>query len=592
MGLRGKRNTWHNGCFMLTFCFFMILSGMVIGQDLEDGDQPSSKLRYLLERYTTDRSTMNRYYHIPMSQTGLNQKKQFVQQWQKTLGEIDFDELGQDGRIDYLLFKNLLDYEFRKIGLEERRNKEDSKLIPFWQTIVTLEDNRRKMEPINSSLIATNLTELRRQVEKAHKIVEAGLKTKMKDDTIEINKTHANRAANKIRRLRRTLKRWFDFYDGYDPLFTWWVNEPYQEVDSALESYTSFLHEHVVGSKGETNSGPIIGDPIGREALLSELDYAMIPYTPEELIGIGKKEYGWCEKEMIRASRELGYGEDWLKALEYVKTLHVDPGKQPYLIRDLAFEAIEFLEEHDLLTIPKLARETWKIEMMSPERQKVNPFFTGGEIIRVSFPTNTMSHEQKLMSMRGNNKHFVRATVHHELIPGHHLQGFMTARYRPYRRIFGTPFWLEGWALHWEMFLWDMDFQKSPENRIGMIFWRMHRCARIIFSLSFHLEKMTAEECIELLVNRVGHELANATAEVRRSFAGGYPPLYQCAYMIGGLQIRALHKELVGSGRMTDREFHDAILKENSIPIEMLRVSLTKQRLRPSFSPEWKFVDK
>ncbi len=122
-----------------------------------------------------------------------------------------------------------------------------------------------------------------------------------------------------------------------------------------------------------------------------------------------------------------------------------------------------------------------------------------------------------------------------------------------------------------------------------MLFWRMHRCARIIFSLSFHLEKMTAQECIDFLVNRVGHELDNATAEVRRSFETNYSPLYQCAYMLGGLQIRALHEELVKSGKMSNREFHDAVLKENSIPIEMVRAGLTHQPLTEDFEPRWKF---
>jgi uncharacterized protein (DUF885 family) len=195
------------------------------------------------------------------------------------------------------------------------------------------------------------------------------------------------------------------------------------------------------------------------------------------------------------------------------------------------------------------------------------------------------------MSMRGNNIHFSRATVHHELIPGHHLQGFMSARYRPYRRPFGTPFWTEGWALYWELLLWDKGFLKSPEDRVGMLFWRMHRCARIIFSLNFHLGKMTPQECIEFLVDRVGHERDNATAEVRRSFAGSYGPLYQSAYMLGGLQIRALRHELVDSGKMTDRAFHDAVLHENSIPIEMVRASLTDQPLARDFSTTWRFYE-
>src|SRR5262249_47223945 len=161
---------------------------------------------------------------------------------------------------------------------------------------------------------------------------------------------------------------------------------------------------------------------------------------------------------------------------------------------------------NNLVTVPPLASETWRMKMMSPQRQLVNPFFTGGEVISVSFPTNTMAHEAKLQSMRGNNIPFSRATVHHELIPCHHLQGFMNARYHAYRGLFSTSFWTEGWALYWEMVLYDKGFPKTPEDRVGFLFWRMHRCARIVFSLRFHLGQMTSKQCIDYLVDRVGHE--------------------------------------------------------------------------------------
>ncbi len=92
------------------------------------------------------------------------------------------------------------------------------------------------------------------------------------------------------------------------------------------------------------------------------------------------------------------------------------------------------MDRNQLVTIPQLCRDAWRMDMMTPERQLVNPFFTGGEVISVSFPTNTMPHESKLMSLRGNNIHFSRATVFHEVIPGHHLQGYMTSRYKTYRR--------------------------------------------------------------------------------------------------------------------------------------------------------------
>ena len=55
------------------------------------------------------------------------------------------------------------------------------------------------------------------------------------------------------------------------------------------------------------------------------------------------------------------------------------------------------------------------------------------------------------------------------------------------------------------------------------------------------------------------------------------------------MQIYSLHKELVESGKITNRAFHDAVLKENSIPIEMVRASLTKQKLTRDFNSNWKF---
>ncbi|HSF25486.1 MAG TPA: DUF885 family protein [Blastocatellia bacterium] len=559
---------------------------------LNDLDASASEMRALIERYAVDRFALGRFYAVETSPTRQARLRKFYSDWLSVLAPLDFDSMSQEGKIDYLLFKNHLDHELRQLDLRAKALAEAQTLLPFSQTITDLEDARRRLETIDSPKTAALLTALNKQIETQRKSVEASLKPDPKAgekaEPSKIKKAVANRAALQINSLRNTLKNWFGFYNGYDPVFTWWAGEPYKTVDQSLQTYATFLREKIVGVKPGDDTA-IVGDPIGREGLMSELAYEMIPYTPEELIVIGNREYDWCEAEMKRASREMGFGDDWHKALEHVKTLYVEPGKQPDLIRELALEAIDFVEKHDLVTVPQLARDTWRMEMMSPERQLVSPFFLGGETILVSYPTNTMTHEQKMMSMRGNNRHFSRATVYHELIPGHHLQGFMAARHRAYRNVFTTPFWTEGGALYWEMLFWDMNFAKSPENRIGMLFWRMHRSARITFSLSFHLEKMTPEECIDLLVNKVGHERDNATAEVRRSFAGDYGPLYQCAYLLGGLQLRGLRRELVESGKMTNRQFHDSVLKTNRIPIEMVRASLTNQKLGREFSSGWKF---
>ena len=322
---------------------------------------------------------------------------------------------------------------------------------------------------------------------------------------------------------------------------------------------------------------------------MNELSDDMIPYTPEELIAIAQTEYDWCMKEMLKASNEMGFGNDWHAAVEKVKETHVPPGEQPEVIRKLVLEGRDFVVNNNLVTVPPLADETWYMIMMTPQRQLVNPFFTGGNELSVSYPTDTMTYEQREMSMRGNSTPLSHATAFHEMIPGHFLQFYMGARYNPYRRTFSTPFWHEGNAFWWEMLLWEKGFDKTPEERVGALVWRMHRSARVIFTMNFHLGKWTPQQCVQFLIENVGFEPDNASGEVRRSFDGSVGPLYQIAYLMGALQFRALHKELVDSKRMTDRQFADAVLHENSMPIEMLRADLERQKLTSDFKTSWTF---
>lgn len=536
----------------------------------------------LIEQYQADSGSLQRFYNVEVSRERVTRFRAFFKENQTKLESVKFDNLTQGEKVDYLLFRNLLDRSLAKLDAFEKQIEESKPYIPFFESLIELAQDQRKTGAIEPPVAAATLSQ-----------IETGLPALRKqwEGNPKADKFSAFRAARFNDQLLRNLAEWYRFYNQYDPQFGWWVSEPYTRTAKALGEYGTFLREKVCGLKPGDNS-PIVGDPIGKEALLNELKYEMIPYSPEELIEIANKEYAWCEAEMKKASREMGFGDDWKKALEAVKADYVKPGEQPDLIRDMAEEAIKYVEDNDLMTVPPLAKETWRMTMMSREQQKVSPFFLGGEMIMVSFPTAEMEHQEKLMSLRANNKHFARATVHHELIPGHHLQQFYQARVQPQRDAFGTPFWHEGYALYYEFLFWQMGFPKTPQNKVGMLFWRMHRCARIIFSLSFHLGRMTSDECIQLLVDKVGHERASAEGEVRRSFGGAYSPLYQISYMIGALQLWQLRKEVVDTGEMPAKAFHDQIFKENSMPIEMIRALVTNQPLTKDFKSTWKFYPK
>lgn len=570
----------------------------------------TSELANVVDRFAADENALTRRYDAEDSPARRRRMREFYTEWRQRLREHVFDRLSQDGKVDYVLLDNHLQHEIALLDRRDRQLAEIAPLLPFAERVLALQDARRDLEPIDHPAVARTLAEIAKQIDSLRALFEpaprqagqnsdtpnAPSDTAARPRAPRVSRTVANRAAENLESLRRTASAWYRYYDGYDPMFTWWAKDPYRKVDSALMRYTRTLRERVVGMRPgesqERNQGPIIGDPIGREGLAEDLRHEMIPYTPEELIAIAERDYAFSLSEIKKAARQMGFGDDWKRAMEKVKDAYVEPGKQPAMIARLAREAEAFFDRHDWVTIPPLAKEDWTMEMMSPERQRVAPFFLGGQSIIVSYPTADMTDEEKLMSMRGNNPHFSHATVFHELNPGHHLQGFMSARYNQHRRLFRTPFWNEGNALYWEMFLWDTGrFHVTPEDRIGALFWRMHRAARIIFSLNFHLGRMTPEQAIEFLVDTVNFERANAEGEVRRSFGGQYSPLYQAAYMLGGLQMRALHRELVGSGRMTNRQYHDAILQGGPMPVTMIRARLANTPLTRDGAPPWRFAD-
>ena len=703
---------------------------------------PQSEMRLVTLLYNTDRTTLNGDFDTGRSggrggrggreggqgrgaaaagpqAPGLSVRrvarlKRFDMDWQAALAKLDASKLSAPARADLASLKTTVAADLTQLDSDAAAIAELAPLMPFATTLIDLSEARIRLEDVDSRKAAGQLTAVTRQIAEMRARLE-----KEPGAVPGLTKEVAARGADAVDGLRNSMTTWFNFSNGYDPVFTWWMGMPFQQLDAALQGYAVFLRQLAVpagastsrataapiaaapapaiaevpdleallrlpqdemtpiverfvtppaagradtapgGGRGtaaggraatnnpgsghpkqhyidwlaalktldfdrlsrnaqvdylfiknaserymaradvsldpnpprKTDSTGITGAARGRAGLLQDLADEMIPYTPEQLIALAENEFAWCEAEMRKASRQMGFGDDWKQALEKVKGMHVEPGRQPAVIRDMLFEAVDYVRKKDLITVPEIASESLHMSMMTPEAQLVNPFFLGGAQIIVSYPTNTMEYDARLQSMRGNNIPFSHATAFHEMIPGHNLVGYVGARSAGYRpRIGGTtPFYTEGWPLYWELLMYDLGFHDTPEEKVGALFWRMHRCARIIFSLKFHTGQWSPQESIDFLVDRVGHERDNATAEVRRSFQGGYGPLYQAGYLLGGLQLRALRRELVDSRQLTDKQFHDEILRQGNMPIALIRLSVGKQRLTRDMSIDWQF---
>ncbi len=533
-----------------------------------------------LEReYEADRSSLREAFELPASTAYLDRQEHLATDWLARLEKFDFAALDARQRAEYLLMRSQVQGSLETIARAKKRLAEIAPLVPFCTTIHDLETARRRWGVLDGQAAAGKLVDLVGAVKQVREHLP-------KPGGKPVSAAVALRAAGAVHDLHELLKRWYSFYDGYVPDSTWWLKKPYDDASKQLDDYAKYLREEVAHVAGKDDD-PLVGEPIGPEALAADIRREWLPYTADELIAIGEREFAFCEQEMKKAASEMHLGNDWKAALARVKADYVPPGQQDELVAGIAREAIDFVKRRDLVTVPRLCEESWGLTMISPETLKTIPYAAyDGRRMMVAYANADMKLDDKLMVMRGNNRHFTRLVIPHELIPGHHLQIYYEAR-SP-ERPFTTPFYVEGWALYWELRLWDLGWGKTPEDRIGMLFWRMTRSARVILTLKYHLGRMTPDEMVAFLVDRVGHEKFGARSEVRRFIQA--EPLYQVGYLIGGKQILALHQEMTGRGKLSDRDFHDAVLKQGPMPIELLRAALMGNPLPKDAKPTWRFA--
>jgi len=568
-----------------------------MAEALPDSDMPT-----LITRFAADRQDVMNTTDLPGAALRFDRLASLYNQWLLRIRNVNFESLPHSEKVDYVLLRNELECGLDDIAADRKQWAEMDSVLAFRVTLYTLEQARWEGAPLDSRAAATQVSELAKQIKDLKTRVELGLNMAPSNSAtaanaptgtpLKVTAALASKAATSATLLRGTLKSWFTFYDGFRPEFSWWLKKPYEEADKGLEDYIKVLRENGAGIKGKDDD-PLIGQPVGEAAVAAAIRREFLPYDAPTLLSLAEKEIAWCEQAMKSEARAMGFGDDWKSALSKVKADFVAPGEQDALIRETAMNAIRFCKDHKLVTIPPLCEETWRLTMMPPETLKTIPYAAyNGQAMMIAYARDDMNHEDKLMTMRGNNRHFMRTVTPHELIPGHHLQRFQANRNQPHRALFSTPFYVEGWALYGEQRFWSLNWATTPEDRLGMLFWRLNRAARVVVAIQFHCGKMTPSNMVDFLVTRVGHERLGATAEVRRFIGDGFPPLYPAAYTLGALQLEALRHELVDSGKMTEQTFHNAVLSEGAIPLELIRARLLNLPLTRDTRSSWEFAGK
>jgi uncharacterized protein (DUF885 family) len=329
----------------------------------------------------------------------------------------------------------------------------------------------------------------------------------------------------------------------------------------------------------DTNRDRAKGDwAIGEElysALLREKE--LLPFGAAELREKGREQWALLSTEANRIATEIDGSGDWAKTCDRLNKIHAPT---PDAMRDEYAEWTErarsFLRDTQLVTLPP--GEKCTVEPSPPFQRPVlavasyqrPPAFRDslhGHFF-VPYPPDGTPPEEVQKRLEGNCSAGIPTTAVHEAYPGHHWHLVM-AKANPShaRRIFGTPYFSEGWALYAERVMREQGFFTDPKHLLYQYEATIFRAARIVVDTSLHMGEMSFDEAVRFMVEKGNLTEPNARAEVGRYCSW---PTQASSYLTGMLEIIDIRTRWLArrgsSDRPALRAFHDAIAAAGMLP--------------------------
>lgn len=162
----------------------------------------------------------------------------------------------------------------------------------------------------------------------------------------------------------------------------------------------------------------------------------------------------------------------------------------------------------------------------------------------------------------------IRNTTVHEAYPGHHLQ-LAVARDAPLARALSSaPEMSEGWALYCEALLGRHGYTAAPEEALVRSKDALWRACRVVLDVGLHTQRVTFRDAVEMLRREAAMSIEEAEAEVKRYTLS---PAYNLSYLMGRLAFERLRAAReAADARFSERTFHDAVLKQGTLPMPLL----------------------
>lgn len=355
----------------------------------------------------------------------------------------------------------------------------------------------------------------------------------------------------------------------------------------ALEAALRALHEYHIFLRDDLLARSTGSWAIGKE----HYDYILqhrwfLDADADDILARGQRAFEETEALAQQVSERIEPGKHWSEVYERLKDQHppADRIKEAYQEKIDAAQA--FVIEHQIVTLPAGERVITvdtppALRRSSPfgTFQSVDQFGEGLEGRLVLTPIEDwMTPQQQADRLRSHHDAWIPIIAVHEAYPGHHVAALKTRENpRLLRKVVQEPIFAEGWGLFTEELMYEQGFLHGDDVRLTQLRNRLWRAARVILDVSLHTGRMSFDQAVDFLTEKVRFEPYAAELEV-----GMYTvrPTYVLGYLIGMQEIMAMREEYTGKYGQPEppSKFYDQLLRVGAIPPVLVRESLFGNR--------------
>ena len=365
-----------------------------------------------------------------------------------------------------------------------------------------------------------------------------------------------------------------------------WVEDPRadkidslnKEIILQLELFIDFLKNELPNKE---KSSFFIGKETYNKMLKNQF---LLDYNDETLWEFGWKEFNNTLEKMDALAKEIDPNKSTTELLIDIKNEYPEPDKMIEAHQYWVDKSGEHIKSNNLIPIP------WKERVnVVPREEYLRKTSYYGNFSRSrgvddegyftsEWKINPFEHrwDQKTKDeyLVEHDWGVIIVTAPHETYAGHHVQGlYQMHNPKELRRSNGLSLFSEGWGLYNEQLMLETGFYPNKKIKLRQLQLRLWRNARVIYDVGMHTGKLSYEEAISLMTDKVGFLRWAAQLEIDSSSSR---PGYFIGYFMGMIEIlemREDYKKLKGENYSIS-DFHEKLLKIGNMPPSIMREAL------------------